>query len=380
MSFSVPPSPARRFFGDIQRSNWDDWEWQWRNRIRSAEALSRFLPLSEETRRAIDANLKSLRMGVTPYYLSLVDPDDPQDPIRQQAIPSLEELGSLGSGLLDPLAEEKLSPVPGLTHRYVDRCLMVVTNNCAVVCRHCTRRRIMAEGHAPVVNVDAMVDYIRATPTIRDVLISGGDPLTFSTARLERIVAAVRAVPHVEIIRIGSRVPVTLPQRVTPDLADMLARYHPIWLNTQFNHPRECTPEAALAVDRLLRAGIPVNNQTVLLRGINDDLPTMKRLVHALLRIRVRPYYVHVCDLVQGAEHLRTTIARAIELSDGLRGHTSGLAVPHFALELPGGLGKVALMPQYLLSYDARSGKAVFRNHLGTVVEYQDPVESRETP
>jgi lysine 2,3-aminomutase len=313
-------------------------------------------------------------MGITPYYLSLVDPDDPSDPIRRQVVPSLEELTSQASGLVDPLGEEAHSPVPGLTHRYPDRALMVVSHTCAVLCRHCTRRRVMVEGEERAAEQeDAMVDYIRATPAIRDVIVSGGDPLCLSTARLERIVSAVRAIPHVEIVRIGSRAPVALPQRVTPELVDMLSRYHPIWMITHFNHPRECTPDAAQAVDRLLRAGIPVNNQAVLLRGVNDDQDTMRTLVLSLVRMRVQPYYLHQCDLSKGVEHLRTPLSKGIEIMEALWGRVGGVAIPTFAVDLEGGRGKVVVAPPHLLSYDPSTGKAVFRSFEGRIVEYRDP-------
>jgi lysine 2,3-aminomutase len=268
------------------------------------------------------------------------------------------------------LAEEAFSPVPGITHRYPDRCLMVVTNSCAIYCRYCTRKRIMGEDVVSDLALGRMIDYIARTPAIRDVVVSGGDPLGFATDKLDRILSRLRAIPHVEIIRIGSRVPVALPMRIDDELTGMLARHHPLWINVHFNHPREITPDAARACDRLSRAGIPLNNQAVLLRGINDDERTQRELCQGLMLMRVRPYYLYHCDPVRGADHFRTTIARGVEIIETLRGHTSGLAVPQFVVDAPGGGGKVPINPQYVLSYE--DGRALLRNYQGRVYEAND--------
>jgi lysine 2,3-aminomutase len=369
----------QRCFSHIPDEQWNDWRWQLRHRVTTLEELSRFARMTDKEKRLLEAVLRDFRMGITPYYLSLIDFDDPRDPIMRQSVPRPEEYLYREVGEEDPLAEEELSPVPGLTHRYPDRVLMVVSNTCAMYCRHCTRKRIMiskCEDPPADHDVDRMVDYIARTPTVRDVIISGGDPLTFSTEKLERILAKVRAVPHVQVIRIGSRVPVTMPQRVDDELCAMLEKYHPVWMNVHFNHPRECTPEAVKACSRLLRAGIPLNNQSVLLAGVNDNVETMRELVHNLMRMRVRPYYLFQCDPVRGTEHLRTSVAKGIEIVGGLRGYTSGLGVPAYVIDAPGGGGKVPVGPDYLLYYNEKEGRAVLRNFHGKVIEYHDPLSA----
>ncbi|HUR28512.1 MAG TPA: KamA family radical SAM protein, partial [Planctomycetota bacterium] len=267
----------------------------------------------------------------------------------------------------------QFSPVPGITHRYPDRVLFVISNSCAIYCRYCTRKRIMYEDATADVEIDHMVDYIARTPQVRDVVVSGGDPLTNSTPKLERILQKLRAIPHLEIIRIGSRVPVALPQRIDDELCAMLSKYHPLWINVHFNHPRELTPEAAAACDRLTRAGIPLNNQAVLLKGVNDSVTTIKSLCQGLMKLRVRPYYLYQCDPVRGAEHFRTTIAKGLEIMEGLRGHTSGLAIPTYVVDAPGGGGKIPVAPQYLLHYEREQGRAVLRNFQGNLYEYYEP-------
>jgi lysine 2,3-aminomutase len=363
------------YFPEVADADWNDWRWQFRNRVTTLEQLHRHLrhlPVASaewERRRTV---LRDFRMGIPPYYLALIDADDPDDPILRQAVPLDEEFEYRDVGDEDPLGEEKFSPVPGITHRYPDRVLMVISNSCAVYCRYCTRKRIMYEDAVPDLQIDQMVDYIARTPSVRDVVVSGGDPLTCSTSKLDSILSKLRAVPHLEIIRIGTRIPVSLPQRVDAELCDMLQRHHPLWINVHFNHPRECTPEAAAACDRLARAGIPLNNQAVLLNGVNDDVETMRQLVHALMRMRVRPYYLYHCDPVRGSEHMRTTIAKGIEIIEGLRGHTSGLAIPQYVVDAPGGGGKVPVNPQYLLAYDRESGKARLRNFQGREFDYHE--------
>jgi lysine 2,3-aminomutase len=373
-----PVTYRDHYFPGVVDEQWNDWKWQFRNRITTLAELERFFPLAPATREALANVLHEFRMGITPYYLALIEPGNPSDPMFIQSIPTVEEFLNSKIGEEDPLAEDQFSPVPGITHRYPDRCLLISTNSCALYCRYCTRKRIMEEGEAPLPKsaIDAMIDYIAKTPTIRDVIVSGGDPLTFSTARIEELLQRLRAIPHLEIIRFGSRVPVTLPQRVTPELCAVLEKYGPIWINVHFNHPREVTKEAALACDRLLKCGIPLNNQAVLLRGVNDDPVTMKSLVHALMRIKVRPYYLYHCDPVRGAHHFRTTVAKGLEIIESLRGHTSGLAVPTYVIDAPGGGGKIPIQPHYLLSYE--NGRAILRNFQGRIFQYDDPVYEEE--
>jgi lysine 2,3-aminomutase len=370
-----PPSRRGRghYYPTVTDGDWNDWRWQFRHRVTTLEELEKFLPVGDEEREARRRILKDFRMGITPYYLSLIDAGDPDDPILKQIVPLADEYRYRAVGEEDPLGEEAFSPVPGITHRYPDRVLMVVSNLCAIYCRYCTRKRIMYEEAVPDVEIDRMVDYIARTRQVRDVVVSGGDPLTFSVAKLESVLAKLRAIPHLEIIRIGSRVPVSLPQKIDDELCSMLQRFHPLWVNVHFNHPRECTPEAAKACDRLLRAGIPLNNQSVLLRGVNDDVATQKALVHALMRMRVRPYYLYQCDPVRGAEHFRTPISKGIEIMEGLRGHTSGLAIPTYVIDAPGGGGKVPVLPQTLLHYDPKEGRAILRNYQGKIYEYREP-------
>jgi lysine 2,3-aminomutase len=310
---------------------------------------------------------------VTPYYLSLINPDDPDDPIRKQAIPSVLEITMGVMGEEDPLEEREHSVVPGLVHRYPDRVLMVLTDICPMLCRHCTRKREWRNGGwvRSQAEVEAMLDYIRNHKYVRDVIISGGDPLTLSTQHLESIISQVRKIPHVEIIRIGTRFPVVLPQRIDDELCAMLSKYGPIWLNTHFNHYREITPEAAAACDRLLRAGVPVNNQTVLLRGVNDTVEAQTRLCHGLLRIKVRPYYLFQCDEVEGTEHLRTPVEDGLRIVEGMRGHTSGLACPTYVIDLPGGGGKVPLQPDYIL--EQSGDELLIRNYEGRQFRYRNP-------
>ena len=284
-----------------------------------------------------------------------------------------QELHQADSDLLDPLHEDEDSPAPGLTHRYPDRCLLLITDQCSMYCRHCTRRRFAGQNDAglPVDQVDQAIEYIRNTPQIRDVLLSGGDALLVSDERLEYIISKLREIPHVEIVRIGSRTPVVLPQRITPALCNMLKKYHPVWLNTHFNHPNEITPESAKACAMLADAGIPLGNQSVLLAGINDCVFTMKKLVNELVKIRVRPYYIYQCDLSMGLEHFRTPVSKGIEIIEGLRGHTSGFCVPTFVVDAPGGGGKTPVMPQYIISQTPK--KVILRNYEGVITTYTEP-------
>jgi lysine 2,3-aminomutase len=362
-----------RYFGHVPDSSWNDWKWQFRNRITSVERLAQVLSLSDGERAQIELVTRRYPLAITPYYLSLIDPRDPDDPVRKQAVPSVMEIAMSGLGFEDPLAEKEDSVVPGLVHRYPDRALMVLTDICPMLCRHCTRKREWRHGGwvRTDAEINAMVDYLRRNTAVRDVIISGGDPLTLSTEHLESIIAKVRSVEHIEIIRIGSRFPVVLPQRINGELCSMLSKYGPIWLNTHFNHPREITPESAAACDRLLRAGVPVNNQTVLLRGINDSVETITRLCHKLLKAKVRPYYLFQCDEVQGTEHLRTPVQTGIKIIEGMRGYTSGLAIPHFVVDLVQGGGKVPLQPNYVLSMTDE--ELLLKNYEGQVYRYRNP-------
>ena len=291
-------------------------------------------------------------MAITPYYLSLIDPNDANDPVRKQAIPTADELFRSTEDQEDPLHEDVDSPTPGLTHRYPDRALILVTDQCSMYCRHCTRRRFAGQNDSavPMDQIQKSIEYIRNTPQVRDVLLSGGDALLMSDDRLEQIIKQLREIPHVEIIRIGSRTPVVLPQRITEDFVNMLKKYHPIWLNTHFNHSNEITPESKRACELMADAGIPLGNQSVLLRGINDCTHVMLKLVNDLVKIRVRPYYIYQCDLSLGLSHFRTPVAKGIEIIEGLRGHTSGYCVPTFVVDAPGGGGKTPVMPNYVIS------------------------------
>ncbi|WMI82056.1 lysine 2,3-aminomutase [Anaerotignum sp. MB30-C6] len=365
----------RRLFGYVSSKDWSSWTWQMQNRIETVDELKAHLHLTQEEEQGIRKCLNSLRMAITPYYLSLIDPDNPDDPIRKQAIPTSYELEKSDCDLEDPLHEEGDSPVPGLTHRYPDRVLLLITDKCAMYCRHCTRRRFAGQNDCclPMSQIDKAIEYIGKNPIIRDVLISGGDPLLLSDNNLELIIKKLRNIPHVEVIRIGTRVPVVMPQRITPRLAEMLKKYHPLWINTHFNHPNEITPESKKACELLANVGIPLGNQAVLLRGVNDCLHVMKKLMHELVKIRVRPYYIYQCDLSMGIKHFRTKVSKGIEIVEGLRGHTSGFAVPTFVIDAPGGGGKIPVMPSYVIS--RAENKVILRNFEGVITTYSEPEE-----
>ncbi|MGB9698752.1 MAG: lysine 2,3-aminomutase [Thermodesulfobacteriota bacterium] len=358
---------------DASPAEWDDWRWQLKNRITRADQLKLILNLSPEEVSAIEASKGRLATAITPYFVKLMDRNDPNCPIRRQAIPTLEEFHVSPHDLLDPCAEDENSPVHGLVHRYPDRVLLLVTDKCAVYCRYCTRRRLVGSSEKCITEdeLNEAIAYIQATKKVRDVLISGGDPLLLEDDRLESIIARVHKIPHVEIIRIGTRAPVTLPQRITPALTSMLKKYHPLWMSIHFTHPKEITKEVKRACALLADAGIPLGSQTVLLRKINDRPAIMKKLMHELLKIRVRPYYIYQCDLAMGTEHFRTPIAVGINIIEKLRGHTTGYAVPSFVIDAPGGGGKIPVGPTYLISQD--KGKVVLRNYEGKVFEYQEP-------
>ncbi len=365
----------RRFelFKDVPDEQWNDWHWQFRNRITTLDDLKKYIPLSKEEEEGIKKCLESMRMAITPYYLSLIDVNDKDDPIRKQAIPTVFELEKCEDDLHDPLHEDEDAPVKGLTHRYPDRVLFLITENCSMYCRHCTRRRFA--GHhdkaPPKSQINDALEYIAKTPAIRDVLLSGGDALLISDKELEYIIKKLRKIPHVEIIRIGSRTPVVMPQRINQELVDMLKKYHPIWFNTHFNHSNEITEESKRACEMIADAGIPLGNQSVLLRGVNDCIHVMKKLVHELVKIRVRPYYIYQCDLSMGLKHFRTSIAQGIEIIEGLRGHTSGLCVPTFVVDAPGGGGKIPIFPNYIISQG--NSRVVLRNFEGVITTYAEP-------
>ncbi len=360
-------------FPDVSDADWKSWKWQVKNRVETLEQLKKYIPLTAEEEEGAKTTLETLRMAITPYYLSLINPEDPHDPVRKQAVPTAAEVHRSPWDLLDPLSEDEDSPVPGLTHRYPDRVLFLITDQCSMYCRHCTRRRFAGQTDAPVnkAQIDGCIDYIARTPQVRDVLLSGGDALLMSDDRLEDIISRLRAIPHVEIIRIGSRVPVVMPQRITEDLVNMLKKYHPIWLNTHFNHPNEITNESKEACELMANAGIPLGNQSVLLKGVNDCVHIMKDLVQQLVRIRVRPYYIYQCDLSFGLEHFRTSVSKGIEIIEALRGHTSGYAVPTFVVDAPGGGGKIPVMPTYVISQSPN--KVVLRNYEGVITTYSEP-------
>ena len=365
----------KELFPNVPDEQGNDWKWQVKNRVETLEDLKKYIPLTKEEEEGVRKTLQTLRMAITPYYLSLIDPNNPDCPIRKQAIPTGKETHQSAADLLDPLHEDEDSPVPGLTHRYPDRVLLLITDMCSMYCRHCTRRRFAGQkdGDTSSDNIQKAIDYIARTPQVRDVLLSGGDALMVSDEKLESIIQRLRAIPHVEIIRIGSRTPVVCPQRITDNLVNMLKKYHPIWLNTHFNHPHEITPESAAACAKLADAGIPLGNQSVLLRGVNDCVNTMKKLVHELVKIRVRPYYIYQCDLSMGLEHFRTPVSKGIEIIEGLRGHTSGYAVPTFVVDAPGGGGKTPVMPNYVISQ--APGKVVLRNFEGVITTYTEPLD-----
>ena len=368
-------SRRKQLFPDVTDEQWNDWKWQVKNRIETLEQLKKYVSLTAEEEEGVKQTLKTLRMAITPYYLSLINPDDPADPIRRQCIPTGAETHQAAADLLDPLHEDEDSPTPGLTHRYPDRVLFLITDMCSMYCRHCTRRRFagQTDNECGMDRIEKALEYIRNTPTVRDVLLSGGDALMVSDKRLEYIISELRKIPHVEIVRLGTRTPVVCPQRITPELCDMLKKYHPIWINTHFNHPNEVTPESSRACEMLANAGIPLGNQSVLLRGVNDCVHVMKKLVHEIYKIRVRPYYIYQCDLSMGLEHFRTPVSKGIEIIEGLRGHTSGYCVPTFVVDATGGGDKTPVMPQYIISQ--APGRVVLRNFEGVITTYTEPTD-----
>ncbi len=365
-------SHAPGFWEGEEIADWDDPRWQLKNRVTSLAGLERHLSLSEEERSGVLLSGNKLAMSVTPHFFNLVHPEDPECPIRRQVIPRIEETLTDPAEMADPCAEDSHMPVPGLVHRYPDRVLFLVTDRCAAYCRYCTRSRVVSGAGEQELEVDfeEAFRYLERTTGVRDVLLSGGDPLLLSDARLEKILARLHAIPHIEFIRIGSRIPIFLPQRITPELCEMLRKYHPLFLSVHANHPRELTVEVRDALGRLADAGVPMGNQSVLLRGVNDDVDTMRTLVHKLLRCRVRPYYLYQCDLIEGSAHLRTPVSKGVEIIEGLRGHTTGYAIPQFIIDAPGGGGKVPVNPEYVVERDG--GQIVVRNYEGKRFAYPE--------
>jgi lysine 2,3-aminomutase len=371
-----PPGKPRRhpLWRDVPDHLWDDWRWQSQHAIRSVRQLRDLLCFTPEELEAIGLLETEYKTAIPPYYFSLINPHDPCDPIRLQSVPSpLEQHNPSGYELEDPLEEDKDAPVPGLTHRYPDRALLVTTHVCTMYCRFCTRKRAtMVRGGWDAVsrNDERMIEYVRAHEEIRDVIVSGGDPLTLPVTKLRFFLENLTEIPHVDVIRIGTRVPVTLPQKLyDQSLIDLLASAGKVWIQTHFNHPREITPEAARVCQALLKAGMPVNNHTVLLKGVNDSLETMRALMRGLLRIKVRPYYIFHCDPVIGAGHFRTSVWKGMEIMEGLRGHLSGLGIPTYVVDSPHGGGKIPVMPNYVLS--ASDDAVILRNYEGMLVRYQ---------
>ena len=369
-------SAGRGFWHDVADKDWNDWRWQLKHRITTVEQLQRFLPTltPEELAGAKLANTK-LALGITPYFFNLIDPADENCPIRLQVVPKLAETRTAPWEMSDPCGEDSHSPVPGLVHRYPDRVLFLVTDRCASYCRYCTRSRLVsnASGYDFHPEFDKQIAYIAAHSEIRDVLLSGGDPLLLSDEKLENLLSRLRAIPHVEFLRIGSRIPTFLPQRITPELCAMLKKFHPLFMSIHSNHPRELTTEVRDALGRLADAGIPLGNQTVLLKHINDDADVMKMHLQKLLMCRVKPYYIYQCDLIAGSAHLRASVRTGLAIMEKLRGHTTGYAVPQYVIDAPGGGGKVPVNPEYVLSHNA--DRVVLRNYEGKIFEYPEAAD-----
>lgn len=365
-------TPRPVIWMDVPDDKWDDWRWQLSNRLNSVEELSQVINLTEDEIDGLSMG-GLFRVDITPYYAGLIDPDDPNCPVRLQSIPKGSEAVEFDSMMADSLSEDEHSPVPGLVHRYPDRVLMLVTTQCSCYCRYCTRSRLVGDSEAQYrrEDYDLQIDYIMNTPQVRDVLLSGGDPLTLAPKILEDLLVRLYEIPHLEIIRIGTRTPIFMPQRVTPELVEMLRQFHPLWINVHVNHPKEMTPEVNRALAMLADAGIPLGNQSVLLAGVNDCPNIQLELVHRLVAARVRPYYLYQCDLVQGAGRFRTDVATGIQIIESLRGHTSGFAVPVLIVDAPGGGGKVPIGPNYVLSQS--STRTVIRNYEGFISTYTEP-------
>lgn len=373
-------SYAPGYFSGTDVSQWNDHSWQLKNRITSLPQLEKHLNLSSEERNGVFLSGTKLAMAITPHFMNLIDRDDPECPIRRQVIPRIEEALEGDDEMADPCGEDSHMPVPGLVHRYPDRVLFLVTSRCAAYCRYCTRSRVVSGAGRQELDTEfeAAYQYLEEHSEIRDVLLSGGDPLLFTDAKLERILERLRSIKHIEFLRIGSRIPIFLPQRITPHLCEMLKKYHPLFLSIHANHPRELTLEVRTALERLADHGIPIGNQSVLLRGVNDKVDTMKALVHKLLMCRVKPYYLYQLDLIRGSQHLRVPVSKGIEIIEGLRGHTTGYGIPQFVIDAPGGGGKVPLNPDYVLQHNDK--RVVIRNYEGEVFEYPETSAPKTAP
>lgn len=357
----------------IPQHDWNSSAWQLRNRVTTLAGLEEHLTLTDEERAGVLLSGNKLAMAITPHYFNLIDPEDPEDPIRRQVVPRIEETWEDPDEMSDPCGEDSHMPVPGLVHRYPDRVLFLVTDRCASYCRYCTRSRVVSGVGDQELHTDyeSVFRYLEKHTEVRDVLLSGGDPLLFSDSKLETILKRLRSIKHIEFLRIGSRVPIFLPQRITPELCQMLQKYHPLWLSIHTNHPRELTTEVKTGLEMLANHGVPLGNQSVLLRGVNDDVEVMKSLVQKLLMCRVRPYYLYQCDLIQGSSHLRASVSTGVEIIENLRGHTTGYGVPQFVIDAPGGGGKVPVNPDYVLLRDEQ--RTVIRNFEGRTFEYPEP-------
>ncbi|UCF96794.1 MAG: KamA family radical SAM protein [Spirochaetaceae bacterium] len=380
--FPISPDSERfrrTFFADASVTEWNDWHWQLRHRIRRLEQLTPMLDLTMDEMTAILRHKGTLPLAITPYYAGLLDPADSNQPLRRTVVPVNDEYLRSAGEAEDPLAEEDDSPIPGLVHRYPDRVLFLVTNFCSTNCRYCTRSRMVGAEHGQAglrQRWQRAIEYIENNPQVRDVLLSGGDPLTLSDEKLEWLLGRLRKISHVELIRIGTKVPVVLPQRITPALVRILKRYHPLWMSIHYTHPQELTLETATACSRLADSGIPLGSQTVLLAGINDSVETMKALMHGLLRLRVKPYYLYQCDPILGSAHFRTSVEKGLEIIAGLRGHTSGYAVPTYVIDAPGGGGKIPLLPEYVV--DREGEDLILRNYEGRIFRYPDSAANAE--
>jgi len=366
-------SHAPGYWPESALEKWDDYKWQLRNRVNSLADLEKHINLTHEERTGIILSGNKLAMSITPHFLNLVDKDDPHCPIRRQVIPRMEESLDDPLELNDPCGEDNHMPVPGLVHRYPDRVLFLVTDRCASYCRYCTRSRVVSGVGEQQLETqwEAAFEYLENTPAVRDVLLSGGDPLLFSDGKLEKILSRLRSIPHIQFIRIGSRIPIFLPQRITDSLCDMLKKYHPLFISIHTNHPKELTTEVKAGLDKLANAGVSTGNQSVLLRGVNDDVTSQKALVHKLLMCRTKPYYLYQCDLIKGSSHLRTSIAKGIEIIEGLRGHTTGYAIPQYVIDGPGGGGKIPINPNYIVQRD--NNQVTLRNYEGKEFIYPEP-------
>ncbi len=365
--------PKPDYWKDTPQSDWDNWIWQQQKRIKSMDTLEKVIHVTQEERDAFAQSHEMFNMGITPYYASLIDPNDPNCPIRLQSVPKAGELNISAHDMEDPLAEERDMPVPGITHRYPDRVLFYTTHNCPVYCRHCTRKRKVSDPSSSAANkqLEESLEYIMAHKEIRDVVISGGDPLSNSDDRLEYILSRLRAMEHIQVFRLGTRNLVTLPQRITDSFAQMLRKYHPVFVHTHFNHPKEVTKETFDACAKLADAGCVINNQMVLLKGVNDKPEIVMELNHKLLMMRVRPYYIFQCDMSQGISHFRTPIETGLNIIEKLRGWTSGMAVPHYVVDAPGGGGKIPMLPNYVVKHEGK--KWILRNYKNKQYEYNEP-------